>query len=73
MRRAQRAYRTAPNVQVLALIFQSAMKLSADNECLKHENKNLEFTLREERCRRQRGKRLNLVGEEAGGAELYSP
>ena len=39
-----------------------------------HENQGLQIAIGQEKKRRQRGKRLNLVGdEEDGKAQFYSP
>ncbi|TGO21085.1 hypothetical protein BPAE_0242g00010 [Botrytis paeoniae] len=38
-----------------------------------HRAKGLEETVKMEKKKRSRSKRLNLVGEEASGAYLYSP
>jgi hypothetical protein len=42
-------------------------------EVERHINKGLHKALHLEKSRRRRGKRLNLLGEEAGGPVFFSP
>ena len=71
IRRVQRAYETNPSPRKLEILFRSQQQLAAQHEIDKHVQKGLFKTIKEEKQRRRRGKRLNLVGEEAGSAELW--
>ncbi|TAQ86407.1 hypothetical protein B7494_g5258 [Chlorociboria aeruginascens] len=71
IRRAQKAYKAAPTQTNLDVILRSQERLAAQHEVDKHLNKGLLETLKNEKRRRQRGKKLNLVGEEDSGAQLF--
>jgi hypothetical protein len=71
IRRAQKAYKANPTKQNLDLILRSQERLAAQHEVDKHIQSGLFKSLKNEKKRRQRGKRLNLVGEEDSGAQLF--
>jgi hypothetical protein len=71
IRRAQRRYKDNPTKQNLDIIFQSQERLAAQHEVDKHMQSGLLETLKNEKKRRQRGKKLNLVGEEDTGPQLF--
>ena len=48
-------------------------QLAAKVDCLEFENKGLLEALKAEKKKRNRGKRLNLLGEEDNGPQLFSP
>ena len=48
-------------------------KLTAKVDVLEFENKGLIEALKVEKQKRNRGKRLNLLGEEDNGPQLFSP
>ncbi|KAF8847074.1 hypothetical protein BDZ45DRAFT_782437, partial [Acephala macrosclerotiorum] len=72
IRRAQRAYKANPTKANLDMILKSQEKLAAQHEVDRYFYQGLEEALKDEKKRRQRGKRLNLVGEEEGEAQLFS-
>ena len=71
IRRAQRVYKANPTQANLNVILKSQSKLAVQHELDNHSYKALIETLKEEKQRRKRGKRLNLVGEEETGAQLF--
>jgi hypothetical protein len=68
IRRAQKTYKSNPTPENLDVIFRSQERLAAQHEVDKHVQSGLQATLKNEKKRRQRGKRLNLLGEEDSGA-----
>jgi hypothetical protein len=73
IRRIQRAYEKAPVKSMLALIFRANERLAAQHSIDEHVRKGLTEALRHEKKKRQRGKRLNLLGEEDSGPQFFSP
>ena len=73
IRRTQRAYDIAPTNLLLAKIFRANERLAAQDSINKYVIKGLCNTLQDEKKRRKRGKRLNLVGEEDSGPQFFSP
>ena len=71
IRRIQKAYKSNPSPALFDLILRSQERLAAQHEIDKHITQGLLETLKEEKKRRKRGKRLNLVGEEDSGAQLF--
>jgi hypothetical protein len=71
IRRIQRNYCLDPSPSKLDLLFRSQQKLAAQHEIDRHIQGGLLETLKDEKKRRQRGKQLNLVGEQASSAELW--
>jgi hypothetical protein len=71
IRRAQRAYKSNPIKENLDLILRSQERLAAQHKVDKHIQSGLFESLKTERRRRNKGKRLNLVGEEDSGARLF--
>ena len=58
---------------VLAKILRANLLLAAQHSIDKHVQNGLIEALKQEKKRRQRGKRLNLIGEEDSGPQLFSP
>ena len=73
IRRTQRLYYNAPSSILLRKIFKSNEQLASQHSINTHVIQGLTTTLKNERKRRYRGKRLNLTGEESSGPQLYSP
>lgn len=73
VRRAQRAYKEDPTEEKLEVIFRANEKLAAQHEVDEHVKRGLLNVLNEEKKRRRKGKRLNLLGEEDVGPQLFSP
>jgi Skp family chaperone for outer membrane proteins len=73
IRRAQKAYKANPTKDNLSLILRSQERLAAQHEIDQHIQRGLFETIKTEKQRRQRGKRLNLVGEENTGAQIFPP
>ena len=69
----QRAYEKSPVKSTLALIFHANERLAAQHSIDEHIRKGLVEALRHEKKKRQRGKRLNLLGEEDSGPQFFSP
>lgn len=73
-RRVRQLVAATPTAEKVALIQKVAMKLATHFELQKHENNNLLRAIREEKKKRQRHRRLDLVGEEDTGApQFFSP
>ena len=47
--------------------------MAAEVSILKHQNRGLQNAIELQKKKNKKSKRLNLVGEEAGGPECYSP
>ena len=73
IRRTQRLYLNAPDFVTLRKIFKANEQLASQQSINSHLIYGLSNTLRNERKRRHRGKRLNLIGEEGAGPQLFSP
>ena len=72
IRRTQKAYKHDPSTAV-AQLFRAANVLAAQHSIDEHEKRGLRQALQLEKKKRQRGKRLNLVGEEDSGPQFFSP
>ena len=57
----------------MELLFRSASQLAAQHSIDQHEINGLRTALQLEKKKRQRGKRLNLLGEEDSGPQFFSP
>jgi hypothetical protein len=73
VRRAQKAYEKEPTRKNLELIFRATSRLAAQSSIQKHENLGLRQALQIEKKKRQRGQRLNLIGEEDVGSQIFTP
>ena len=58
---------------MLELVFRANERLAAQHSIDEHEKRGLTEALRAEKKKRQRGKRLNLLGEEDVGPQFFSP
>src|SRR5450432_1305833 len=72
-RQAHREYKKAPTRKGLELIFRGHEQLAAQDSINKHIIKGLQQSLQLEKRKRNRGKRLNLVGEEDCGPQFFTP
>ncbi len=72
VRRIQLQYRDNPKSPLLAKIFRANERLASQHSVDLHIQKGLAISLRNEKKRRNRGKRLNLVGEEDSGPQFFS-
>src|SRR5436190_15965013 len=73
MRRAYRNLKCDPTDAALERIIRGSEKLAAMNDCLQHEVRGLKEAISLEKKKRKHGKRLNLLGEEDIGPQLFSP
>jgi hypothetical protein len=73
MRKAYRLLKTKSNVTAIEKIVRGSEQLAAKNDCLQHEIRGLREVLVLEKKKRNRGKRLNLLGEEDNGPQLFNP
>jgi hypothetical protein len=73
VRRAQKAYGIEPCRQNLELIFRATSRLAAQSSIQQHENLGLRQALIIEQKKRQHGQRLNLIGKEDPGPQLFTP
>ena len=72
-RRVQKIYTRAPTSALLAKIFEANLQLAAQHAIDLHNQNNLIEALEQEKKRRKRGKRLNLLGTEDNGPQFFSP
>jgi hypothetical protein len=72
-RRTHREYKKALTRKGLELIFRGHEQLAAQDSINKHIIKGLQQSLQLEKRKRNRGKRLNLVGEEDCGPQFFTP
>jgi hypothetical protein len=68
IRQAQKAYKANPKKENLEVILRSQERLAAQHEVGKYLQTGLLEALKNEKKRRKRGKRLNLVGKEDSSA-----
>lgn len=73
VRRVQRQYYNQPNSPLLKKLFRANERLASQHSVDQHIVKGLTISLRNEKKKRQRGKRLNLLGEEDSGPQFFSP
>jgi len=73
IRRAQRAFNNTSDPAILNKIFTANERLASQHSVDKHVIQGLIYTLKNEKKKRQRGKRLNLLNEESSGPQLFSP
>jgi hypothetical protein len=73
IRRIQQEYHRAPNSPLIAKLFRANEKLVSQYSIDQHLLKGLANALKAEKKRRKRGKRLNLIGQEEGGPQFFSP
>ena len=73
IRRAQKDYQIEPTKQKLELLFKAARQLAAQHSVDEHEKRGLRKALQLEKKKRQRGKKLNLLGKEDVGPQFFSP
>jgi hypothetical protein len=72
-RRVHKEYKRAPTRKGLALIFRGHEELAAKDSINQHIIKGLQQSLQLEKKKRNKGKRLNLVGEEDHGPQFFTP
>jgi hypothetical protein len=72
IRKLQRQYKSNPSPAKLDLIFRSQLRLAAEHSIGEHTRTGLLESLKNEKKRRKRGKKLNLCGEEDTGTQLFS-
>lgn len=72
-RRMQRQYRVAPNSTLLSKVFRANERLASQHSVDDHMVKGLAEALKNEKKKRQRGQRLNLLGEDDSGPQFFSP
>jgi DDE superfamily endonuclease len=73
VRRMHKAYKKSPIRKRLSFIFHANTRLAAQHSIDKHTITGLITSLKHEKTKRRRGKRLNLVGEEDNGPQFFGP
>ena len=71
--RVQRRYLEAPSPSLVSKVFKANERLVSQHSIDNHIIKGLINALRNEKKKRQRGKRLNLIGENSSGPQFFSP
>ena len=70
----RRLLKMSPSIDKDAILARAVLRLATQYEIQNHKNNSLRRAIVEEKKRRQRGKRLNLVGEECGPEpQFFSP
>ena len=70
----RRLCKASPSLQKVIILERMVLRLAAKFEIQSHENRGLRAAIVEEKKRRHRGKRLNLLGEEAASEpQFFSP
>jgi hypothetical protein len=72
-RRIKQQYRNAPSPSLITKVFKANEQLTSQHSIDSHVIKGLSNALRNEKKKRQRGKRLNLIGENSSGPQFFSP
>ena len=73
VRRIQKVYEKQPTRVLLSKIFTANQRLAAKESINQHVIRGLLEALKNEKKRRNRGKKLNLLGEEDSGPQFFSP
>ena len=73
LRRLHRKIKQEPSSDNLDKLLRASERLAAQQSILAHEVTGLREAIKQEKRKRNRGKRLNLVGDKAGGPVLFSP
>ena len=73
IRRIGRVYQKSPTSTIVKKVIWAAEKLASQRSIDQHTITGLTEALRNEKKRRQRGKRLNLLGENDSGPQFFSP
>ena len=73
IRRIHRAYKFKPTESFFSKILRANERLATEHSIDQHVIKGLLIALQQEKKRRRRGKRLNLVGEEESRPQFFSP
>jgi hypothetical protein len=73
VRRIHKAYQKEPTTQLFTFIMHANLRLAASNSIAQHTIGGLVNALKMEKKKRNRGKRLNLVKEEANGPQVFTP
>jgi hypothetical protein len=73
VRRVHRVFKQDPSVQNLGLILRANVRLAAEKSIQAHVIQGLAEAFKLEKKKRQRGKRLNLIGENDSGPQFFSP
>src|SRR5580700_4433784 len=72
VRRMIKASKTEPE-KAVPILFRSVERLATQHEIDTHINQGLRKALAYEKQKRRKGKRLNLLGEDSSGPQLFSP
>lgn len=73
IRRAQRLFYTTSNSAVLKKLFTANERLASQHSIDDHVIRGLIISLKDEKKKRYRSKRLNLLNEEGSGPQIFSP
>jgi hypothetical protein len=73
VRQMHKAYKKSPSATRLEKIMHANTRLAAQNSIAQHTITGLIRALKTEKKKRNRGKRLNLVGEEENGPQIFTP
>ena len=72
IRHFQILYHRSPNLEKLQLLFKANETLATQHAIDEHTKRGLIETIKDEKKKRQRGKRLNVLGEEDHGPQFFS-
>jgi hypothetical protein len=69
----QISYHRSPNPEKLQLLFKANEILATQHSINEHTKRDLVETIKDEKKKRQREKKLNVLGEEDYGLQFFSP
>jgi hypothetical protein len=69
----QISYRCSPNPEKLQLLFKANEILATQHSINEHTKRGLVKTIKDEKKKRRRGKKLNALGVEDHGPQFFSP
>jgi hypothetical protein len=69
----QISYRCSPNPKKLQLLFKANEILATQHSINKHTKRGLVKTIKDEKKKKRRGKKLNVLREEDYGPQFFSP
>ena len=73
VRRMHILYSKCPSDLLLIKILRANERLASEHDIDQHVIRGLNIAIKNEKKRRQRGKRLNLLGQETSGPQFFSP
>jgi hypothetical protein len=73
IRRFHKSYLRSPTIAKTKMLLNANERLAAEHSIATHVIRGLEQAIKLEKRKRRKGKKLNLLGEEASGPQFFSP